>query len=154
MAVAPTPPSGSSPAVPTGGFKKWFKDITDWIALLSPAGAADYDSGWVPCTSPNSAFTAANLHVRRIGKLVVVRGGIIPTTTSALTSAFVSVAQLPAGFAPDGQRYPVVGAVTVAAVPVFIINSGGLVEVRSFFGSPINVGTNTTLSFNASWTVA
>lgn len=154
MAVAPTPPSGSSPAVPTGGFKKWFKDITDWIALLSPAGAADYDTGWVPCTSPNSLFNANSLFVRRIGKAIHTRGSINPTGNTTLTSGFVSVAQLPAGFAPDGQRYPIAGAATVAAVPIFIINSGGLIEVRAFLGSGTAIGTNTTLFFSHTWTVA
>lgn len=69
---------------------------------MLPAGASAYDTGWVDITL-NTGFAAgsgASPQVRRIGKVVYVRGQVTPSSGNFATGTDLVVGTIPAAFRP------------------------------------------------------
>lgn len=88
---APIAPEGSSNPW-SGGFTKWFSNITEWIKSLSPTGVASFDTGYVNAT-PNIVW-------RRYGKVVEIRvalDGTYPPGFTRLAQGAIPAEALPSG---------------------------------------------------------
>lgn len=95
--AAPNAPTVSSPMRAISSFVEWLSAISTWIRSLSPAGSGKYDTGWVDCT-PNSGFMIqTRCQVRRIGKVVYMRGGF--SNVGLAANSNFDIGALPAGFA-------------------------------------------------------
>ena len=123
--VAPAPPTGTSNP---WSLVQWWKRICDWIAALSPSGASEYDTGWVAV--PPITDYSGSPQVRRVGRLVHLRGSVSPTAGNLASGVAVSVATVPDGYRPPSG---IVGACGFGGTNVgaYAINaSTGVVTVR------------------------
>lgn len=150
--LSPTPPEQTSLAVPAGGFRLYFKRISDWIAGLSPAGSTEYDTG--PVAIPALTGFTSTATVRRVGKGTGVNGEFLPTAAGTITpSAYLDLGQMPPGFAPPTTMLLPLYANVPAIVQGRILVDGRIQAVLQT-GQPttnINTGTRFSLTY-ASWT--
>lgn len=99
--LSPTTPTESTTGVPVGGFSKWFRDIGDWLKLLSPSGASQYETDWVDITLASGfQVYGEKPQVQRIGKEIFFRGGIQQTMGTFSTTAIITIGTVPNGFTP------------------------------------------------------
>lgn len=151
--LAPIPPEGSSPAVPAGGFKAYFKRITDWLASLSPTGATAYDTGWVALTAITGNTTTGS--ARRIGRICKLSGDMRPGAAGTLTpSAFRDMAVLPPGMAPAATMLMPCYSNTTGHVQARILNDGTIQVILMAGQANVAITTSTLFSFSyASWVI-
>lgn len=100
--AAPQSPTGSSLLRPISSITEWWGYIRTWILGLSPAGSTVYETGWeaIEIASGHELSRESPL-VKRIGKVIYVRGGIKPVSGSFINTAWVKVGTMPAAFAPS-----------------------------------------------------
>jgi len=113
-------PTTSAQPVVLAGTDNWFvssvgalvrgiKNVGDWIAGLSPAGASVYDTGWVTAGfTPQNGSTWGTAKIRRVGNTVTVY--VVSLVTSSIAVATngnctnTPVMTVPSGFAPAGSQ--------------------------------------------------
>lgn len=111
--LSPTLPDESTTAVPAGGFSTWFKNISDWLKSLSPAGATQYDTGWVNsglAITPGTNWTLGNYRCRRIGKdiwaeVALTYGGTTITADATGNAGDVVMGTMPSGWRPTAGSW-------------------------------------------------
>lgn len=134
VSIGPAVPTESSTGVPAGGFSQWFRNIGDWIKSLSPAGASQYDTGWVvvPLNTGFQSFGTAP-SVRRIGKEVLWRGAVQPNPAGNFTASTVHTViasgSVPADFRPVDIVNRMASAGQAAAAARANIVSAGKVDI-------------------------
>lgn len=108
VTVGPTVPSESSTGVPAGGFSQWFRNIGDWAKLLSPNGASQYETDWMPLTLETGFAVQGSPapRVKRIGKTIHLSGLIRPSSGALAAGQTYLIARIPAGFTPTIVWYP------------------------------------------------
>lgn len=140
--VAPVSPEPSdNPWSGTGGIRRWWANINDWIKALSPAGATAFDTGWVDVPITLSGMTGT-MKYSRYGKIVILQLDL----TGGLVSGTVQVAgTMPSGIVPSQGR--AVGAVYLDGgyVGVARITAGGVIGISQTTGSTRSNPTGTVV---------
>lgn len=115
-------------------------DVPYHLQQLAEAIETMMSPGWVSCTVNSPYGLSGTPAVRRIGSRVYMRYGIDNTGLSASTN-YTSVITLPAGYAPDVNRY------------VLVASSAPGREGRSVIGSDgeIDLYTNTAVGSYYRW---
>ena len=136
--MSPTTTNGLPYPLPSDPVAHGADDIRRLAEAIDPFSG---DTGWitVPITdTTNFANFSAGvpIQVRRIGKLVEVRG-VIKLLTAGYVSNTRIFAMLPAGFAPSGQTYPSVQQMSSIDRWYFsvAVNTGAL-QVDRLSGTP------------------
>lgn len=129
--VAPVSPEPSdNPWSGSGGIRRWWTNINDWIKGLSPAGATAFDTGWVNVPITLSGMTGTMAY-SRYGKIVILQIDL----TGGLVSGTVQVAgNMPSGIVPSQGR--AVGALYLDGgyVGVVRITAGGVIGISQTTG--------------------
>lgn len=111
-------------------------DLADYLAdiatfnTLATAGVFN-DSGWVAVTttSPAVAISGAAPQVRKIGKMVIARGGWTNGGQTANTTT--ASGTIPSGYRPSQQQEAVPGMSSAGSTGKLIIATTGVVSVAA-----------------------
>lgn len=140
--VAPVSPEPSdNPWSGTGGIRRWWSNINDWIQGLSPAGATAFDTGWVDVPITLSGITGT-MKYSRYGKIVILQLDL----TGGLVSGTVQIAgNMPSGIVPSQGR--AVGALYLDGgyVGVARITAGGVIGISQTTGTTRSNPTGTVV---------
>lgn len=103
-------------------------DVNTHLVNRVPAPGAPFDTGWVTITIASGITLNTPFQVRRVGLTMWTRGQINSGTTANTTTA---LATLPTAYRPaSAVRVPVAG-VNPAHNATLMINSNGLVQLRT-----------------------